>query len=74
MNFAFKNQKPTIILFSGDDTHRFAKKTSRDYENEKLSPFLKNFRRQSQQNTSKFEPKNVEIIPFMAYSCRHPIG
>ena len=29
-NIPFKDQKPTILLFGGDDTHRFAKKTSRD--------------------------------------------
>ena len=35
----FKDQKPTIRLFGGDGTHCFARKTSRDYEKEKPSPF-----------------------------------
>ena len=41
LNIPFKDQKPTIMFFGGDDTHCFARKTSRDYENEKPSPFLK---------------------------------
>ena len=53
----FKDQKPTIMLFGGDGTHCFARKTSRDYKNEKPSPFLKNFNRQSQPSTSVPEPK-----------------
>ena len=35
----FKDQKPTIMLFDGDGTYCFARKTSRDYEKEKISPF-----------------------------------
>ena len=31
-NIPFKDQKLTIILFGGDGTHCFARKTSRDYE------------------------------------------
>ena len=53
----FKDQKPTILLFSGDGTHSSARKTSRDYEKQKLSPFLKKFLRQSQPSTSELEPK-----------------
>ena len=41
LNFLFKNQKLTIILFGDDSTHCLAKEKSRDYENEKPSPFLK---------------------------------
>ena len=33
-----KDQKPTIMLFSGEGTHCFAEKTTRDYE-KKPSPF-----------------------------------
>ena len=37
LNIPFKDQKPTIMLFGGDGTQFFARKTSRDYE--KPSPF-----------------------------------
>ena len=47
LNIPFKDQKPTIMLFGSDGTHCFARKTSRDYEKEKPSPFLKKFLRQS---------------------------
>ena len=66
LNINFKAQKLTIMLFGGDGTHCFARKTSREYEKEKPSPFLKNFFRQSQLSTSEREPKKVEIIPFVA--------
>ena len=62
------------MLFSGDGTHCFARKTSRDYEKEKPCPFLRKLLRQSQPSTSEREPEKVEVIPFMAQSCRHPIG
>ena len=58
LNIPFKGQKPTIMLFGGDGTHCFARKTSRDYE--RPSPFLKNFLRQSQPSTSEPEPKKVK--------------
>ena len=45
LNVAFKDQKRTILLFGGDGTHCFARKTSRDYEKEKPSPFVKKFLR-----------------------------
>ena len=32
LNIPFEDQKPTIMLFGGDATHCFARKTSRDYE------------------------------------------
>ena len=38
LKIPFKDQKPTIMLFGGDGTHCFARKTSRDYEKEKPSP------------------------------------
>ena len=55
LNILFKDRKPTIMLFGGDGTHCFARKTSSDYE--KPSPFLKKLLRQSQTSTSEREPK-----------------
>ena len=60
LNNPFKDQKPTIMLFAGDGTDCFARKTSRDYE--KPSPFLMKFLRQSQSPA----PKKVEMSPNMA--------
>ena len=60
LNRPFKDQKPTIMLFGGDGTHCFARKTSRGYEKEKPSPFLKNFLRQPQPSTSEPEPKRLK--------------
>ena len=65
LNIPLKAQKPTIMLFGGDGTHCFARKTSRDYEKEKPSPFLKKFLRQSQSSTSEPEPKMVKMSPNM---------
>ena len=48
LNIPFRDQKPTIMLFGGDGTQCFARKTSRDYEKQKPSPLLKKFLRQSQ--------------------------
>ena len=59
LNIPFKEKKPTIMLFGGDGTHCFAKKTGRDYE--KPSPFLKKFLHQSQPSTSEREPKKGQI-------------
>ena len=61
LNIPFKHQKPTIMLFGGDGTHCFARKTSGDYKKEKLSPFLKNFLRQSQSAA----PKKAKMNPNM---------
>ena len=36
----FNDQKLTVMLFGGAGTHCFARRTSRDYEKEKLSPFF----------------------------------
>ena len=47
LNIPFNDQKPKIMLFGGDGTHCFARKTSRDYEKEKPSPFLKKIFSQS---------------------------
>ena len=63
LNIPFKDQKPTIKLFGGDGTHCFARKTSRDYEKEKPSPFLKKFFRQSQPRTSELETKKIKMSP-----------
>ena len=60
LNIPFKDQIPTIMLFGGDGTHCFARKTSRDYE--KPSPFLKKFLRQSQPSTSEPEPKKTNQV------------
>ena len=65
LNIPFKDQKLTIMLFGGDGTHCFARKTSRDYEKEKPSPFLKKFLRQSDPSTSEPQRKKAEVIPFM---------
>ena len=63
LNNPFKDQKPTIMLFGGDGTHCFARKTSRDYERPSL--FLKVFLRQSQPSISEPEPKKVKTSPNM---------
>ena len=65
LNIPFKEQKLTIMLFGGDGTRCFARKTSRDYEKRKPSPFLKNFLRRSQPSTSEIEPKNDKSSPNM---------
>ena len=65
LNIPFKDQKPTIMLFGGDGTHCFARKTSRDYEKGKPSPFLKKFHRQSQASTPEPEPKKDKMSPNM---------
>ena len=63
LNIPFKHQKPTIMLFGGDRTHCFARKTSRDYK--EPSPFLKKFLHQSQPSTSEPQPKKVNLSPNM---------
>ena len=65
LNIPFKEQKPTIMLFGGDVTHCFARKTSRDYEKEKPSRSLKKFLRQSQTSISEPEPKKDKMSPNM---------
>ena len=37
LNISFEDQKPTFMLFGGDGTCCFSRKTSRDYEKEKPS-------------------------------------
>ena len=65
LNIPIKDQKPTIMLFRGDGTQCFAKRTSRNYEKEKPFPFLKIFLRQSQPRTSEPESKKVKMSPKM---------
>ena len=57
LNIPIRDQKPTIMLFGGDGTHLLARKTRRDYQKEKPSPFLKKVFRQSQPSTFEPEPK-----------------
>ena len=54
------------MLFGGDGTHCFARKTSHDYEKEKPSQFSKKFLRQFQPSISEPEPKKAEVVPFMS--------
>ena len=63
LNIPFKDQKPTFMLFGGDDTYCFVRKTSRDYEKEKSSLVLKKFLRQSQPSTSELETKKGKSSP-----------
>ena len=63
LNIPFKDQKPTVLLFGGDGTHCFAKKTSRDYE--KSSPIFKKFLRQSKPSTSEHETRKDKSSPIM---------
>ena len=72
LNIPFRDQKPTIMLFGGDGTHCFARKTSRDYG--KPSPLLKKFLRQSQPSTSKPEAKKGKTSPNMEKTYPFPIG
>ena len=57
----FMERKPILTLFGGDGTYCFSKKSSRDYDKEKPSPFLKEFLRQSQFTATEREPKMDEI-------------
>ena len=74
LKIPFKDQKPTIMLFGGDGTHCFARKTSRNYKKEKPSPFLKKFLNQSQPRTSEPVPKKVKMSPNMEKTYPFPIG
>ena len=67
-NIPFKDQKPANMLFGGDGTHCFARKTSRDYE--KSSPFSKKFLRQSQSPAAK----KAKLSPNGKQTCTFPIG
>ena len=65
LNNPFKDQRPETMLFGGDGTHSFERKTSRDYIKEKPSPFLKKFLRQSHPSTSEPEQKMAKLSPNM---------
>ena len=73
-NIAFRDQKSTIVLFAGEGTHCFARKTRRDYETEKPSPFLKKNLRQSQPSTSEPEPKKVKMRSNMEKTYPFPLA
>ena len=62
------------MLIGGDGTHCFAKKTSRDYEREKPTPFLKKFLRQSQPSTYEREPKKAKMSPNKEETYPFPFG
>ena len=62
------------MFFGVDGTYRFVKKTGRDCENRKLSPFWETFLRQSLSSTPKTPPKGAKIVLFRAWSCRVTIG
>ena len=74
LNIPFRDQKPTIMLFGGDGTHCFSRKTNHDYETEKPSPFLMKFIRQSQPSTSEPEQKKVKTSPNMEQTYPFPFG
>ena len=63
LNISFKDQKPTNMLFGGNGTHCFARKTSRDFKKDKPSAFSVKFFGQSQPSTSELEPKKVKRSP-----------
>ena len=72
LNIPFKDHKPTIMLFGGDGTHCFARKTSCD--SKRPSPFLKKFLHQSQPSTPEPEPKKLKMSPNMDSTYPFPIG
>ena len=63
LKITFKDQKPTTMLFRGDTTYCFKRKTSRDYDKEKPFPFVKKFLRQSQPSKSKPAQKKAKTSP-----------
>ena len=74
LNIPFKDQKPINMLFGGDGTYCFARKTSSGHEKEKPCAFLKKFLRQSQPSTSEIEPKKVKMSPNLEKTYPFPIG
>ena len=62
------------MLFGGDGTLCFARKTSDDYEKEKPSPFLMKFFRQSVSSKSEPAPKRAEMSPNTEETYPFPIG
>ena len=72
LNIPFKDQKPTILLFGAVGTHCFARKTSHDHQKENHLHFWRKFPANHNQAHPNLNQKKVEVIPFIAYSCRHP--
>ena len=62
--FLFGDQGPTFMLFGGDGTDCFVKKTNRDYEIEKQPLFLKKFIQQTQLATPEYLPKKAKSLHF----------
>ena len=62
------------MLFGGDGTHCFARKTSRDYEKEQPSTFLKKNFCESQPGTYEPETKKVKMKPNKECICPFTIG
>ena len=61
LNNPFKDQKPTIMLFAGDGTHCFARKTSRDYK--KPSSFWRNFPANHNQAHPNLNQRRLNWVP-----------
>ena len=60
LNIPFRDQKPTIMLFDGDGTHCFARKTSRDYERPSPLPSSANHN-QAHPNLNQKRTNQVQI-------------
>ena len=63
LDIPFKDQKPTLLLFGGDGTYCFRKKSKLDYQKEKLSPLMRQYIRQSKLSTTKTNEINNEPAP-----------
>ena len=61
LNFPFKDQKPCVTLF--DWTYCFRKKTKSDYQEEKLSPLMRQYIHQSKLSTTKAVEAHMEAVP-----------
>ena len=64
-NIPFKNHKLTIMLFGGDGTRCFARKTSRYYEERKTIPIFEKIPPPITISTLEPQPEKVKIIPLM---------
>ena len=64
LNTLSKDHIPTILLFGGYGTYCFVKKMSRDHENEKSSPVLEKFLRESQSAATEPVLKKAKTFPF----------
>ena len=73
LNSPFRDRKPTIMLFGGDGTFFCHKKESRLRERKNLSIF-DGVPPQVKSGTPKLEAKRGKNIPFLAQTCRIPIG